>query len=137
MITIDEAAQKFLDRIFVIAYKGIEHDFNAMIEQGLPGRVDDPTFCEEWYKALKEEEKSIVREIMKAVIRETVFRVLVVLDNQSGGTPIIGQPSDFALYLQSYADWDSLAQNQPLELTRFNSLKNDELHDMFLTLLNE
>jgi hypothetical protein len=136
MISEDEAAQKFLERILIIAYKGIENDFNSMLEEGLPGRVDDPSYCEGWYKALKDKEKSIVREIIRAVIRETLFRVLVILDNRSGGTPIIGQPSDFALYLQSYSDWDSLAQNKPLDLTRFNSLKNDELHDMFITLLN-
>lgn len=137
MISTDEAARKFLERILIIAYKGIEIDFNSMLEEGLPGRVDNPSYCEEWYKALKEEEKNIVREIIRAVIRESVFRILVILDNRSGGTPLIGQPSDFALYLQSYSDWDSLAQNQPLEFTRLNSLKNEELHDLFVSLLNE
>jgi hypothetical protein len=45
--------------------------------------------------------------------------------------------SDFALYLQTYADENAFVENRHQEKVRFNSIRDNELHDQFISLLNE
>jgi hypothetical protein len=137
MISSEQAANLFIESIIFNAYRGVYQIYDSMLKEGLPGRVDDPNEIEKWYQKLDEIGQTHIKEVVRAAIREAVFNVLVVLDNRTGGNPIRGQSSDFALYIQTYIDSEAKANNQSLKAVRFNSLFDDELHDLFISTLDE
>lgn len=137
MITSDEAARLFIDRMTRGVYHETYNGIVSLLSEGLPGRVDDPFETEKWYKGLDETHKAIIHEMIRASIIETIFNVMVYLDNLKGGYPARDQVSDFALYLQIYSDRKEMANNQPQEKVRFNSINDDELHDLFMMSIDE
>jgi retron-type reverse transcriptase len=72
----------------------------------------------------------MVERIVQKAASVTLFCILVRLDNLSGGWPIEGKLSDFALYIQSYPDRAARSADQPDMRIRVNSSKNNlDLHD--------
>ena len=73
---------------------------------------------------------------MTAVIREAVdaaiFGCLVLLDGMTGGPPVVGVVSDFALYLQTYENEEARQADKPNRRVRVNPAWTGEyLHDLF------
>ena len=137
MITSDEAAEIFIDRVIIDFYQVLGNILETDLPDGLPGRVDDPIELEKWYQDLDNSEKNIIKEVVHASVKAAMFSVLVILDNMTGGFPIKDRVSDFALYLQTYTDSNAKLENQSIESVRLNSLKDYELHDLFIDSLNE
>jgi hypothetical protein len=85
-----------------------------------------------WFRNLNTEDQSRVSEIVREAVDSAIFGVLVVLDGLSGGNPVDGTNSDFALELQTYADEDARRANAPETSVRINQSDTTEpLHDLF------
>jgi hypothetical protein len=137
MITPKDASNLFMDRVLIDLYHEVYKYLQEAITEGLPGRVDDPNATENWYRNLADKDKLLLNEIIQSTIKETIFSFLTILDNVSGGFPIQGQDSDFALYIQTYRNGNDLVKNKVLEAVRFNSLADEELHSLFLNRIEE
>lgn len=137
MISSKEAAQLFLERVFVDGYQATCSDLENSLTVGLPGEADDPVETEKWFSNLNPEDKQIVKEIIRATAKMAIFNMLVTLDNVSGGPPIRTQVSDFALSVQTYHDDEEKLNNQADQVIRINSLKDENFHDLFLDRVNE
>jgi hypothetical protein len=137
MVTSEQAARHFIQRILFGAYRDTYTYIESGLAEGLPGRVDEPLNLEKWYQNLDDNQKLLVKSIVQASIRAAIFEVLVLVDNMTGGYPITGQLSDFALTLQTYIDSEARYRNQPQESVRFNSIGDYELHDLFIDSLEE
>jgi hypothetical protein len=83
--------------------------------------------------------QEIVRSIVRDAVDLAVFGCLALLDGAAGGYPIPGKPSDFAVYLQSYADEAALSADAAQHLVRVNpnSLVDEDLHDLYTSLLTQ
>jgi hypothetical protein len=136
MITSKEAANIFISKYLLSLYKNTYKVIESQLAEGFPGGVEEPYEMEKWYKNLDDDSKGLINDLLQATVKITIFEVLVLLDNMTGGYPIKGQVSDFALYLQTYADVEAKRINQLREAVRFNSLQDEELHDLFQFTLN-
>jgi len=141
MFTKDNAANLFIDILFKGVYRIFYRDMETMLlPDGMPGRVDDPVFLEEWWNSLDEPHQSLLREVVKCTIEETIIRFLAILDNSSGW-PIRGQMSEFAVYLQTYQNYEDLSKNLSKETVRLNDkfangYDDDQLQVLFYNRLN-
>jgi hypothetical protein len=91
-----------------------------------------------WYLGLSVADQAHVKSLVLDAVEQSVFGALVLLDGQTGGYPLIDQPSDFALYLQTYANEDRLWDEDPERHIRINSPNSSEdLHDIMSDILNE
>jgi hypothetical protein len=116
--------------------EGIQEDLN----EGPPGRKPSPDAVarHKWFQNLSPEDQSRVSEIIRESVDSAIFGVLVVLDGVSGGNPVEGTTSDFALKLQTYANEDARGENAPEISVRINPSDTTELlHDLFRWKLEE
>ena len=135
----DRAADLFLR--FVIGARnnvieGVHHNLN----EGPPGRKPwpDAVVRHRWFRNLSTEDQSRVSEIIRESVDSAIFAVLVTLDGLSGGNPVEGTTSDFALELQTYTNEDARAENAPETSVRINPSDTTELlHDLFRWKLEE
>ncbi len=140
-ITAGEAAEVFLRSIIKRGYRGTIESIMAILEKGPPGRKRSPDVAalHTWYEQLDSQARGNVAALVKETATEAIFGCLVVLDNASGGYPLEGQLSDFALQLQTYEDDEAQAENRARLSVRLNPASNqeDDLHDRFLLILRQ
>ena len=139
-MTRGDAADLFLQFVVERARNNVIEGVQEDLNDGPPGRKPSPDAVARhvWFRNLSPEDRSRVTEIIRESVDAAIFGVLVVLDGVSGGNPIEGTTSDFALELQTYADEDARAENAPEMSVRINPSDTTELlHDLFRWKLEE
>lgn len=137
----NEAARIFLQMLISRAYDGGIDSVLSKLSKGPPGRKprEDWVRLSQWFRGLNEEDQEQVRAVIRDAVDAAVFGCLVLLDNLTGGNPIQGQTSDFALYLQTYSDEEARQGSQSLASMRINPAwsGDEDLHDMYRWMLEE
>jgi hypothetical protein len=136
----DGAADLFLRFVIDRARSGVIESVNQRLSDGPPGRKPPPDAVARhmWFRNLSTEDQTRVTEIIRESVDAAIFGVLVVLDGFSGGYPIEGTTSDFALELRTYANNEARADNFPEMSIRINPSDTTEfLHDLFQWKLEE
>lgn len=137
----DGAITIFMENIVSGAYDGTISAIKKWLEEGPSGRLKNEDFSSihNWFNNLNENDKNMVNHIIEKSVNLAIFSFLVTLDNKKGGTPLKGQLSDFALYLQTYNDKDSMINYQFNEARRINlsNTIDGELHDRFSNILHK
>ncbi|MCI0564485.1 MAG: hypothetical protein MN733_38940 [Nitrososphaera sp.] len=137
----NEATDNFLQGVISIVYEGAIKAILSTLSDGPPGRKprEDLVRLSQWFKALDKEDQEQVQAVIRDAVDAAIFCFLVMLDNLTGGNPIQGQTSDFALYLQTYSDEEARKVDQSLVSVRINPAWSGEedLHDMYRWKLEE
>lgn len=88
----------------------------------------------EWYQALSERDRGLVQCVVREAAFTAVFGFMNLLDGTSGGNPIPGTVSQFAVYLETYEHHRS----EPPQLSvRVNDPQEEDLHDLFARTVQE
>lgn len=130
----DGAADLFLRFVIDRARNGVIESIKNDLASGPPGRKPSPYAVARhmWFRNLSAEDQSRVSDIIRESVDAAIFGVLVVLDGLSGGNPVEGTTSDFALELQTYAHDEARRENAPATSLRINPSDTTEpLHDLF------
>ncbi len=128
------AQELFVNKIIRRARNGVLEDLREELEQGPSGRMPDPAMIvrHEWFQTLDDEAKDQVLQVASEAVDGALFGAMVILDRMSGGYAISDEPSDFALYLQTYDNEDLLWENSPASKIRINDeLSGEYLHDLY------
>ncbi len=136
----EDAARIFLNMLIARAYNGAINAVASVLEKGPPGRrpPEELTRLHDWFESLDTENRKHVQTVIQKSVDSAVFGCLVLLDGMSGGNPIRGKQSDFAVYLQAYEDDDAMRSDSPQNRVRLNPPAiSDDLHDMFHWMLQE
>lgn len=136
----DNAADLFLRFVIDRARNGVIEGVEEGLSDGPPGRKPSPDAVARhmWFRALSTEDQSRVLEVIRECVDSAIFGVLGVLDGVSGGNPVEGKTSDFALELRAYADDEARAEDAPEMSVRINPPDTTEmLHDLFRLKLEE
>ncbi len=134
----EEAAQVFVKSVFVEAYEGTIEVVNEYLQQGPPGR--DPSKyllrLHDWFVTLDSTDRDKLAAVIAETARVAVFQCLSSLDGVTGGWAVPDTISDFALYLQTYADEATWLENEPRGAVRINhpNRTGEDLHDLFIEL---
>lgn len=133
----EQIARLFVTRIMQRAYYGVIGDKLAELEGGsLPGNLSrDLLDRRQWFQGLDDRSQTNVRQIIRASVASSVFGCLVVLDNVSGGYPLSGHVSEFALYLEVNDGTNAI--NTPQSKVKISPDIGDDLHDLFHAILRE
>jgi hypothetical protein len=93
----------------------------------------------QWYVGLAPEDQQQVLQLIGEAARQAVFGCFVVLDNKQGGYPVPSVLSDYALYLQTYADEAARGRNEANLSLRMNPAAGNciDLHDRFMELIKD
>jgi hypothetical protein len=134
------ATTDFIERIILRAYEGTIRDSRELLENGPAGRkpAEEKVSLHQWFSQLAEDDREQVHRAVRNAVEAALFGVFVVLDGASGGWPIEGEISDFALYRQAYADYDAEKADAPKARVKINGLSmSEDLHDLFMLALQE
>ena len=135
-----EASELFVTRLIERAYKGAIQAVIHNLETGPAGRGPDKRLIalHQWYQDKSIEDRQYIKSVVFEAVDSAVFGCLVLLDGLTGGYPIEGTLSDFALYLQSYKDFDAKTHDNAMEMIRINGSAADiDLHDIYRIMLQE
>ena len=136
----DQARQTFLAMVINRAYEGSIRTMAAYLENDWPAKrvPADVADLRAWFATLNENDRELVRAIIRKTADSSVFGFLVLLDSLTGGYPLPDKPSDFAVYLQTYKS-DELRWAGTVETSiRLNDPRDPEfLHDLFHALIEE
>lgn len=123
------AVDSFLKKIASRAYENVITGMIQRLEMGSVKR--NPSQRElnlhEWYKKLDGNDKKMIRQIVSDTAFSSIFGCLVVIDNSTTGYALEDKISDYALYVQEYADDESYAANKVSNSIQINS--QVDLHD--------
>ncbi len=136
----EDAARVFLNMFIARAYDGAINTVVSILEKGPPGRrpPEELTRLHNWFESLDTENREHVQTVIQKSVDSAIFGCLVLLDGMSGGNPIKGKLSDFAVYLQTYKDDNAMKSDLPENRVRLNPPAiSDDLHDMFHSMLQE
>jgi hypothetical protein len=141
-VTANEALDIFLKIFVQHSLYGTIDGIKKLLENGSAGMKKKPNdvALHEWYLTLDDDAKKHIGTIIRKTAELSTFSALVVLDNKTIGYPIEGQPSDFALYLQTYEDsngmYDYSSSIKSIRFNRSYSVEGD-LHDSYTSILRE
>jgi len=137
----EEAAELFVKTVISEVYNGTDEDILSALRAGPPGRRpdQDSISIHLWFRDLDDVDKEHVAAIVRECVDAATFHFLVLLDGMTGGYPIPGKESDFALYLREYENAHARAVDSPLASIRLNpaGVSVEDLHDIFRRLLQE
>lgn len=136
----DGAADLFLRLVIDRARNGVIEGVEGALSGGPPGRKPSPGAVARhmWFRNLSTEDQSRLSEVIRESVDSAIFGVLAVLDGVSGGYPVEGRTSDFALELRTYANDEARAENVPEVSVRINPSDSTELlHDLLRWKLDE
>ncbi len=134
------ATTDFIDRITLRAYEGAIRDSRKLLENGPAGRkpAQELVSLHQWFSQLAKDDREQVHRAVRDAVEAAIFGFFVVLDGASGGWPVEGEISDFALYRQSYADYDAEKADTPTTRVKINGLSmSEDLHDLFMLAIQE
>ena len=142
MPTQEDAIKVFLEAIYYAVYIATQKSMMKRLVEGPPGTVSDPkaTTIKNWFLSLDETHQSVFLDAIQETISMSIFNFLVLIDNKAGGYPLKETVSDYAIFLQSYKDEDSLYDySLSLEAIRLNMSYSPggDLHDEFMHLLRD
>ena len=135
-----EAKELFLNQLICRAYDGAIESTISTLEEGPAGRKPQRSLVDlhHWFQGLDDQSRKYVSALIQEAVDSSVFGCLVLLDGLTGGYPVKGEISDFAVYLQIYENEEAREVNLPRFSVRVNSTKSgDDLHDMFHWILRE
>jgi hypothetical protein len=138
--TREETAGTFIRMLIQHAYDGAIEEIRSILHEGPPGRepAEDVRALHAWFRTLASDDQEMTLRVVREAVDAVLFRTLVFLDGAWGGYPVVGEVSDFALYLQMYGDEDALAADTPRASVRVNPrFATEDLHDMFRWALQE
>jgi hypothetical protein len=131
-LTPDDVAQIFMRQVIDRVYSGALGVMKSQLEDPKTlkkGREREIRLFE-WYANLDQENREMVWEVIRNTVFSTTFRFLVLVDN-AVDMPLQGKVSDFAIYLQTYENWENAGKNAPAMQVRFNPpFAINDLHDM-------
>lgn len=129
----------FMRALLLHCRDGIIADTGADLRDGPPGREPDPhlTALHQWFVHLNDDNQALVRHLVADVTDRVIFSILALLDGVAGGYPIQEVISDFALYLQTYADREMQRQDRPATSVRINIPESEHLRDLYLAILRD
>jgi hypothetical protein len=136
----DEAARIFISQLVSVAYDEVTNGTKKDLRE-YRGPVKDWQELNRWFLQLDENHQEQVYKLIKWVAQSSVFQICAFLDGVLNlPSPVPDQVSDFALYLQTYPDWDSLLTGHPVtDSIRVNLIKESDetgdLHDMFYEMI--
>lgn len=134
------ATQIFMDFLIKCARDGSIKGLLSVLEKG-PGGMKPPEkgiAWHEWFQTLDDQSKEKVQEIIQEAVDFALFEVLVVFDGATGGYPVKGELSDFALYLKTYQDKSARKADLSQVSIRLNPADaTEDLHDIFRWTLEE
>src|SRR5262245_53332563 len=136
--TPDKAAAEFAQRAVMIAYDSILQNCFSELEEGakLPNPTKDRIDWITWYQCLHAVDRGRLRAIVQDAVEFAVFRFLVMLDNLSGGPPIEGCVSDYAVYVQVYGSLEERGTDHAVSKVRVNHPNSLwGLHDEFTEIM--
>ena len=105
-----------------------------MLVNGPPGRrpQEDKVNWHKWYQQLDHISQENVEKIATQAVDDALFSLFAILDRASGGLPIKGTLSDFAIYLQSYESEENEAEDLPTTRVKLNPWSaQTDLHDLY------
>lgn len=127
-----EAKEIFVDLVNEQVYEATKEGMREFL---LPDSGDDNyADFRSLFSGLDEQKQALFLKAIDEAISMTVFNFLVLLDNQTTGTPLEDTPSDLGLYLQSAGDEDAIYNYQPSHRVRINRSYSSggNLHDAFM-----
>jgi hypothetical protein len=136
----EKAARRFLEMLIARARDGVLKGRASELENGprIPKPSERDHSLYQWFQSLDSRGKANALSLMSACIDSTVFGCLVLLDGLTGGNPIKGETSDFALYLQTYQDEAARTVDAYESRVRINLPSQAmDLHDLFKIMLKE
>jgi hypothetical protein len=135
------AADHFIQVLADRAYAGAIRSMTKILERGPAGRKPRSKLVQlhQWYVGLRPEDQQQVLQLIGETARHAVFGCFVVLDNKQGGYPVSSVLSDYAVYLQTYADETARGRNEANLAVRLNPAygNNIDLHDRFMELIED
>ncbi len=134
----DFASERFLEMLVRRAYHGSIRSLTSILADGPQGLEPQPYLTElhRWYRLLDESSREKVIQVVREAVEAAIFGVLVLLDGMTGGDPMPGTVSDFAVYLQTYESDEARKSNSPLSKVRLNpAYTGDDLHHQFISML--
>lgn len=133
-------ARIFLRALILHCRDGVIEDIKADLREGPTGQepVAEKIALHKWFLQLSEENQEPINYLVSEVVDSTIFSVLALLDGVAGGYPVDKTISDFALYLQTYANLQSQKLNNSDMAVRINNLgRLDHLHDIFMDAVKD
>lgn len=130
----------FLRALMLHCRDGIIYDIKADLAEGPPGKEPPPekVALHEWFLQLDQGNQGHIDYLVSEIVDSTLFSMLALLDGVAGGYPVENRASDFALYLQIYADIQSQQRNEPVSSTRINKPDAlEHLHDIFMAAVKD
>ncbi len=134
-----EAGDLFLNLLLAVAYDRAVDGTVSLLEDGPPGRgpAEDLVSLHRWFQGLSDESRGCAVSVLRETAEAVLFNLLVLLDGL-GGYVIKGVVSDFAVYLQSYADEDARKANTAELRVRVNPAHTTQfLHDRMRWMLED
>jgi hypothetical protein len=138
----EEAVENFLNTLLESVFKHTLEDMKILLEQGPPGQkpAQAHLVLNHWFKNLGESDREHVLNVIHEAVKQTLFSMLVLLDNMMIGNPVKDLISDYALYVQTYDDIEAKHRNLSSASVRLNfrhSRNDEELHDKFMYMILE
>ncbi len=144
---ISNIIKEFLSRVLTHAYLGTINDISNLLIQGPPGRKKPPSdiSMHNWFSELDENNRAVVLSIIRKTAYSSIFNLLVILDNKTGGYPLEQNISDYCLSVNTYENIHEMNKYIPQEQIRFNLSRGnfnsqeyiEDLHDYFIYMLQE
>lgn len=134
------AVRLFIRTVIQHAYDGVIEDIVSNLENGPPGQkpAQHTVDLHKWYCQLDNQDQQNIKRIIEESVHSAIFAALVILDGDAGGYPITGKLSDFALYLQTYADTNAEEIDTSQMSTKINPWNaTEDMHDIFCWLLED
>ena len=124
--------------------KGITPTVMATLQNVPPG---SQPFADEvrrfkWFQSLQASDQEEVQGVVGYSLDLCLFHLLNILDGTSP-VPPMEQPSDFAVYLQTYDSDEDQDQNKPKTAVRVNPWSpiyengDEQIHDIFSELMED
>lgn len=139
-LTTDDARRLFLSMLIARSYDGAIKITTTLLEEDSSLKQLSPDFValRTWFNSLDDKSRLNVQMLIQRAVDSSVFGSLVLLDGLTGGNPIRGTTSDFALYLQTYEN-DELRGSDIVEhRIRLNHPELSEfLHDLYRDMIEE
>lgn len=124
--------------------EGIVPDVIEGLQDGPPGGEPPADLVERsrWFRSLQPADQEQIERVIEDSLDLCLFHLLNILDGTSPIQPM-EQESDFAVYLQTYADDEDMDRNKPRATVRINPVvpmyedDGEQLHDIFSEMRDE
>ena len=139
-----EAGRLFVQMLVNHCYEGITPTVMETLQDAPPGGRPSADALRrfKWFQSLQASDQEEVQGVVEYSLELCLFHLLNILDGTSPIQPM-EQPSDFAVYLQTYASDEDQERNEPNTTMRVNPWSpmyesgDEQLHDIFSELMGD